>query len=362
MNLLALLTDGFGADGGIAAYNRNLMTAVAQSAAANEIVVLPRFGDRAAALPPRVVQLPAAPGRAAWIARAIAIATRRRFDAIFCGHLNAAPLAAWLARLTSRPLWIQAHGVEAWSPRGSMARHALEQARLVTAVSRHTRARLLGWSNIDPSRVRVLPNTVDAVFASDTAARAGDEMADLIARHGLQGKRIILTVGRLSRAEGYKGQDRVIEALPDVLRRCPDAMYLVVGSGDDAPRLRQIVRQFGMEQNVVFAGYVGATELPAYIKLAHVFAMPSTGEGFGIVFLEAVASGLPVIAGNRDGSTDALADGALGTLIDPDSRAQLAAAMIAGLEGRLTINPAGAARFAFANFARHVDELVRHHL
>ncbi len=90
------------------------------------------------------------------------------------------------------------------------------------------------------------------------------------------------------------------------------------------------------------------------------FAMPSTGEGFGIVFLEAAASGLPVIAGNRDGSVDALADGALGTLIDPDDRQQLAAAIIAALESRSPSNNEDVERFASSNFAEHVDEIVRH--
>jgi glycosyltransferase involved in cell wall biosynthesis len=86
--------------------------------------------------------------------------------------------------------------------------------------------------------------------------------------------------------------------------------------------------------------------------------MPSTGEGFGIVFLEAVASGLPVIGGDRDGTRDALADGRIGTLVDPGDMDLLAEAIISGLGGRAPRDPARAARFTYPAFARHVHDLV----
>jgi glycosyltransferase involved in cell wall biosynthesis len=111
---------------------------------------------------------------------------------------------------------------------------------------------------------------------------------------------------------------------------------------------------------VVFAGYVPDPELPDYFALAHVFAMPSTGEGFGIAFLEAAASGLPVIGGNSDGSVDALADGRIGRLIDPQAPAELEGAVIDVLSGHHPL-PTGAEetqRFAFARFAAHVDVLI----
>jgi glycosyltransferase involved in cell wall biosynthesis len=99
--------------------------------------------------------------------------------------------------------------------------------------------------------------------------------------------------------------------------------------------------------------------LPGYFASAQAYAMPSTGEGFGIVFLEAAASGLPVIGGNRDGSVDALADGRIGRLVDPDSQDQIVATVVEALEGRAGGDPAEVSRFRFENFSRHVDELVR---
>ena len=139
----------------------------------------------------------------------------------------------------------------------------------------------------------------------------------------------------------------------------PEAVYLVVGSGNDRPRLEHLARELGVPDIVIFAGQVAATELPEYYGLADVFAMPSTGEGFGIVFLEAAAYGLPVVGGNRDGSIDALADGAIGTPVDPIDQDALAAALVSALNGGKPGSAASVRRFAFENYSGHVDNLVR---
>ncbi len=280
------------------------------------------------------------------------VAVRQQVDFIFCGHINAVPLAAGIARVLRKPLWLQVHGIDVWQPKGGVYRRGVEGAALVTAVSRHTRSKLLDWTDIPHDRVRVLPNTFDPRFAP----RA--RRPDLAARHGLAGKRIILTVCRLASSDGYKGNDRIITALQRIREAVPNAAYLIVGSGDDEPRLQKLAESLHVREHVVFAGQCSATELPDYFALADVFAMPSTGEGFGIVFLEAAAMGLPVIAGNLDGSVDALADGALGRLVDPTSPEQIADAIIDALEGRMQANAGAAHRFSFANFSRQVDELV----
>jgi phosphatidylinositol alpha-1,6-mannosyltransferase len=355
MRLLALVTDAFGGFGGIARYNRDLMLALAQSPSVTEIVVLPRLAPGpVAGVPAKVCQVAPSAGRVAWSARALALAAQQRFDAVFCGHLYAVPVAAAIAGLRRMPLWVQVHGVDGWERRGAVDRRALRSAALVTSVSRYTRAALLSWSDLPPHRVRVLPNTVAATYAPRP------RRDDLVARLGLTGRRIILTVGRLSALERYKGHDRLIGALPGIIARVPDAAYLIVGSGDEQARLEQLVRMTGVGDRVVFAGQVADPELPDYFALADVFAMPSTGEGFGIAFLEAAASGLPVIGGNSDGSVDALADGRIGRLVDPHAPAKIEGAVIDALLGRHPVLAAAeeARRFAFARFAAHVDALV----
>ena len=123
----------------------------------------------------------------------------------------------------------------------------------------------------------------------------------------------------------------------------------------DAPRLEALARDVGVAERVIFAGQVPDADIADHFALASVFAMPSMGEGFGIVFLEAAASGVAVIGGNRDGSADALADGAIGAAIDPVN-AEGSPSLSPDPEGRQTGNPDAAHRFAFSNFARHVDD------
>src|SRR5262249_24837197 len=109
-------------------------------------------------------------------------------------------------------------------------------------------------------------------------------------------------------------------------------VYLIVGDGNGRPRLESLAAECGVMKNVQFTGLVPSEELPDYFRLADVFVMQSAAEGFGIVFLEAIATGVRVIAGSHDGSRDALWDGAFGTLVDPDNCEELAAAIQVALD------------------------------
>jgi phosphatidyl-myo-inositol dimannoside synthase len=350
VKVLALVTDGFGAFGGIAQYNQNLLMALADAGAARRVVVVPRYGVHVHEVPAGIAQIAAATGAVRWSLNALRQAGTG-FDVLFCGHLYAAPLAVALARLAAKPLWLQVHGIEAWQAPGLAVRYAVERAQLVTAVSRYTRMRLLEWANIEPALVRVLPNTISPTWAKPPRSLSLQE------RYGLSGKRVILTVARLSAAESYKGHDRIISAMPSILSR-HDAVYLIVGDGDDMPRLKAFAESAGVADRVRFAGHIVPAELPAHFGLADVFAMPSTGEGFGIAFIEAAACGVPVVAGNCDGSVDALAEGQIGRLIDPHDQNALIEAIDDALSGRLPSDSRQASRFEFANFRRQVSDLV----
>lgn len=353
MQVLALVTDAFGGHGGIAQYNRDFLTALSRSELVTAVTVLPRFGTPSAPLPVGLTQLLSLPNRLAWSAQAVRCALQTRPDLIFCGHLNAAPLAAAIGKVTACPVWTQVHGIEAWFERSGFIRRAIEASGLVTSVSRFTRHQLLSWCDLPPDRVRVLPNTLTA-FHGVRAKRK-----DLIARHDLRGRKVIVTVGRMLAAEAYKGHDRIIRCLPRLRATVPNSIYLVVGNGDDRPRLEQVARELGVTDSVTFIGQVAANELPDYYGLADVFAMPSTGEGFGIVFLEAAAYGIPVIGGNRDGSIDALADGAIGRAIDPDDQDALVEALSEALLRVQQVSTTSVDRFAFQNFASRVNDLVQ---
>jgi phosphatidylinositol alpha-1,6-mannosyltransferase len=262
------------------------------------------------------------------------------------------PLATLISETLKKPMWLQLHGIEAWERPGRLVRATAERATVVTAVSRYTRHRFLEWANVAPERVRVLPNTYRPGFA------AGPKRDDLAEHHKLHGRRVLLTVSRLAASERYKGHERVISVLPRVLERSPDVAYLVVGDGDDRQRLEEMAQKAGVAHAMRFAGHVPHQELPDYFRLADVFVMPSTGEGFGIVFLEAAASGLPVIGGNRDGSVDALADGNIGTLVDPYQQMEFVEAICGAVSGEVK-RETSYTRFAALNFDSQVDELVR---
>jgi phosphatidyl-myo-inositol dimannoside synthase len=357
MNILALVTDAFGGAGGIAQYNRDLVRALALCPGTKRLVVVPRLGDLDdEALPAGVCQLKPRVNQIAYLLAALGAAIKLGpFDFVFCGHMHLAPLAALLARQHRIPMWLQLHGWEAWEQPSRAERWAAEQAALITSVSRYTRRRFLSIVGGDPLRVRVLPNTVDPVFSPGAKSDA------LLDRYGLRGKLVILTVGRLDPHERCKGHDKVIKALPQIMKTFGNVVYLVVGEGHDRGRLEALGRDVGVEDAVMFAGRVKPEELPQVYRLADLFVMPSTQEGFGIVFLEASASGVRTVGGKTDGSVDALADGALGSIVDPEDTAALVNVINEGLR-RVSPAPAGVCRFGFDNFAGHVRELVSRNL
>jgi len=352
LRVLALVTDAFGGHGGIAQYNRDVLSALAGCDGVREVIILPRTGVPSSdTLPCGVRQLRPVRDRIAYSLMALQAGRRHKpVDVVFCGHLFMTPLAATIARFARAPLWVQVHGVEAWHELSRLHRRSVETAALITSVSRHTRRRLLEWVGIDPARVKVLPNTVGARY------RPGPKPDPLVKRHAVGTKKVLLTVSRLAASERYKGHDRVIRVLPKLLSEHPEVLYLIVGEGDDRSRLEMLAAECGVTEQVRFVGQVSPDELPDYFRLADVFVMPSTGEGFGIVFLEALATGIQVIAGNQDGSRDALCDGALGTLVDPENSGDLASAIHSAL---VESNRPGdrSARFRFDRFAGHISEL-----
>jgi phosphatidylinositol alpha-1,6-mannosyltransferase len=354
LRILALVTDAFGAMGGIAEYNRQLLTTMAAADGVEEVVVLPRGGAPCPARPySKLKVLAPHANRIDFAAAALKAAVlERTFGLIFCGHIYMSPLGRLLSLATGAPLWIQVHGIDAWQPLSALHRRAIETATLVTSSSRYTRSRLLEWTDLDPIRVKVLPCTVDPRFTP------GPKPGYLIERHGLMGRRVLLSVSRLDATERYKGQDRVIEVMPQILDHAPDAVYLIIGEGDDRPRLEALAAKVGVADNILFLGHISNEELPDYMRLSDVYVMPSTGEGFGIVFLEAMASGARVVGGNRDGSLDPLKDGAAGSAIDPENPQAITSAVCAALD-----QPSGsldhAGSFSLAHFADHVTGLLQ---
>ena len=303
--MLALVTDAFGGRGGIAQYNRDFLGAVVNCGAVSSITVLPRHAIDPAMPPTAIEQLRPRPGRIAYALAALRAAISRPIDIVFCGHLYMAPLASLIAAHAKAKLIVQMHGIEAWARPKRHQRAAVESADLVLCVSRYTRARVLSWAAIEPERVIVLPNTVREAFTP------GDASA-LRAKWGLEGKRVLLTVGRMDARERYKGHDLVIEALPQLVAAGHDVIYVVLGDGDDVARLKTTALGLGVADRVRFMGEVGPDILVEAYRMADLFVMPSTGEGFGIAFIEAMACGTPALGLCACGARDAFGNGELG--------------------------------------------------
>lgn len=289
--------------------------------------------------------------RALWRSR-----SKREHRLLICTHLNLSPLLVPLGL----PLWISAHGIEAWELSNPLHRWAIRRSQRLLPVSRFTSDRLQQLLGSSCPPLSLLPNCVDVARFSP-----GPRPIPLLGRYGLHPQQpLLLTLTRLSRADRYKHIDALIRALPPLLQQWPDLRLMVIGDGDDRPRLQRIAQDLGLTDAVIFTGALPDQELVAHYRLATVFALPSEKEGFGIVFLEALACGLPVLAGNRDGSVDPLADGAFGLLVDP--RLPLAPPLHALLQRQgdpLWFQPANLAqvmaeRFSFSSICRILDQLL----
>jgi glycosyltransferase involved in cell wall biosynthesis len=248
----------------------------------------------------------------------------QRPQLIMVNHLNFAVAAYGLKRLTGVPYWIAVYGMECWNVQKPALQNALRHADKIISISGYTRDRLLQEQNLNPSQFLLLPCTLEADRWS-----IAPKPAHLLARYGLKPEQpVILTVSRLAGVGRYKGYDRILEALPQIRQVIPDVHYILAGKGDDRPRIEQLIAQLQLQDCVTLAGFVPDEELGDYYNLCDVFAMPSKREGFGIVYIEALACGKPVLGGNRDGAIDALCHGELGVLVDPDDTHAIAKALI----------------------------------
>jgi phosphatidyl-myo-inositol dimannoside synthase len=327
-----LVSDGFGSFGGIAKFNRDFLRALDDCTLVERVHVLPRLvpepvGEQ---IPEFVVyERFAALGKAAFLSRLLAHTRRGRWvDLVICGHIHLLPAAWLLARLRGARLALIIHGIEAWTPsRKRLVNWLAHRVDALIAVSKYSAERFIRWSEWSMDQAFILPNCVDL-----DRFRPQPRDARLVERYGLQSSKVILTVGRLVSTERYKGFDQVIELMPQLTMRLANVKYVVVGDGDDRCRLIEKVEAMGLSSCVIFTGYIPESEKPGHYNLADVYVMPSRGEGFGIVLLEALACGIPVVGSRADGSRETLLDGRLGHLVDPGDAHRLTETITAILE------------------------------
>ena len=263
------------------------------------------------------------------------ISEGRRSKLVLMSHINLL-VVGYLVKLVNPTvkLVLIAHGIEVWRPLPWWKKRMLRKCDLFLPVSRFTRDKMISLYGLSEEKFSVFNNCLEPFLELPLQK---EKSPALLERYDLElDQRILLTVSRMSDSEQYKGYDKVIRVLPDLLIEYPDLIYLLIGKYDEneKQRLDQLVGELGIRYAVIFTGFVSDEEMPAHFNLADLFIMPSEKEGFGIVFLEAMFYHLPVIAGNKDGSVDALWNGELGVLVDPDNPDVITAAI-----NKVLLNP-----------------------
>ncbi|HEV2211481.1 MAG TPA: asparagine synthase (glutamine-hydrolyzing) [Verrucomicrobiae bacterium] len=375
--VLVLLSDAFGGYGGIAKFNRDFLTALSSSARIAHVTALPRLMPDPVGTLPRALGWDTAGlgGRLAY-SRAVFRAARFGFGTspgvVVCGHLNLLPLAFIARRIAQSrsgsraiPILLLIHGIEAWRPpRRPLTRRLASRVDQFVAVSEFTKQRFLAWSHLSPARGSILPNCVDL-----SLFRPAPRQPSLLHRYHLENRTVLMSFGRMHPRERYKGFDELLALLPSLAHAIPNLACLLVGDGEDRPRLEAKARALGLDvisdrpqsinsngarPLVVFTGHICESEKAAHYRLADVFLLLSRGEGFGIVLLEAMACGVPVIASSADGSREAVRCGSLGQIVDPGNPAQIIDAILRALasptEPAQRRPPAGLEYFSFENF------------
>lgn len=358
MKILFLSTGAFGFTGGIAEFERAFLSALCKIASVDEVEALPRNKNHEIGELPKKLRYRAelCHSKLKYLKACTEInISKNRPSLVICGHINLLPFALVASAFSRAPIVLITHGIEVWRPKGVITSSLLAKVSAQISVSDFTLRKMRTWAKRGPSQelTYILPNAIDMERFYPAPKRG-----DLIRKHGLEGKKVLLTVARLASGERYKGIDEVIGVLSSILAQDKSLVYLVVGKGDDKERLEAKAESLGLDNRVIFTGYVSEQDKPAYYNLADAFVMPSSGEGFGIVFLEALACGVPVIAGNADGAREALRGGELGSLVDPkDSKALVDAIQIALNSTPIGV-PHGLEYFSRENYDRRVLETI----
>jgi phosphatidyl-myo-inositol dimannoside synthase len=280
---------------------------------------------------------------------------------VLAAHPYLALPAAWMKPLSPQlKTIVMSHGVEVWNPLSRLRRRALLSADLVLAPSSDTAQKLAEIQGVPPANVRKLAWPLNPDFL-----KMADKPAELSLPKNFPEGRVILTVGRWAASERYKGVDDLIRAVAQLQPKFPSLCLAAVGDGDDLPRLEKIVGDLRVSESIRFLTNLSREEIAACYARSEIFALPSTGEGFGLVFLEAMAFGKPLIGAARGGITDIIEDKVNGLLVPAGDLKSLVEALAELLENeslRMELGRRGAEkvrhRYSFEVFADDLERII----
>lgn len=288
-----------------------------------------------------------------------------RSDVVILSHIHLLSIGYLIKRFRpSTKVYLFAHGIEIWRKLPEPKLKALRKLDKIIAVSQYTADMIKKYHEIDDKKIEILNNCLDPFYYYP---KDFNKPEFLLKRHGLAREQTILfSLSRLSSSEKYKGYDHTFEILSKLIDKRPELMYLVAGKYDpeEKKRLDKLITKFKIHNHVKLIGFVDEAEITDYFLLSDIFILPSKKEGFGIVFIEAMASGLPVIAGNKDGSIDALKQGELGKLVDPDNLNEIENALVELLEhpisneNKLALQAKTNDTFSFEAYRERIKDMI----
>ena len=375
METLVLLTDLFDTMGGIQSFNQSLISTLRELSRSQgwtlRVLVLNDARSRRGG----IEAFSGSHVRFGWAA----LQASRTADRVLFGHIHFTALSL---AMPDTDKWLIIHGIEAWNPLTRTQRLGLRKINRVLAVSEFTKARFMEFHGFDLDRCHVLPNTLlskplpprwGKVGMGVTAVRGnplprssstrGEDVIKVRARLGLPAGKMILTVSRLESSERYKCIDQVILAMPAILKREPHAFYVLVGHGTDLDRLKNLAAQTGVGGSMYFADHVSTQDLSLYYESCDLFVLPSLEEGFGIVFLEAMAHAKACIGANAGGVPEVIEDHVTGRLADPripNSLARHMMDLLARTALRRSMGAAGRERFERKFSSPHFKQRLAH--
>ena len=253
-------------------------------------------------------------------------------DYIICGHLNFSPILFLVNYFIKIPYSISIYGIEMIPNVSNIIKKCILNANIIITISNYTKDLIIKQAPEIKSRIFLLKSSVNKDHFKQKR-----QNKILMNKYNLFNKNIILTLARLSNNE-EKGQHRILQALPEVLKKFPNTIYLIVGGGNDR-RVDEILHSNPkLKEKVIMTGKIENDDKVDFYNLADVFVMPSKNEGFGIVFIEALACGVPVISSDGYGCREGLLNGEIGLLVNPNKKKEIADAIKLFLDKKVNPN------------------------
>ncbi len=368
MKVLFLYLNAYSFVGGIQKFNQNFLKALAESMdiEKDQITALSLLDHKKDLQFNKGLEKHTS-GRSKIVFLCKAVLLGLRSDTIVFGHINILfPLVLLFKVWGKKKLVLITHGIEIWKPVSFFKKMCLSKLDLIVTVSSFTEERIRAIHQIPKEKIKVLYNTLDPSFKTTFDQSIINGLKEKLQINSQD--KLILTVCRLTKGEKYKGYDKVISVIPNLIKEFPTIKYVIAGKYDheEKERITELIGRYNLEDRIILTGYVSDEELPALYSIADLFIMPSKKEGFGIVFLEALAYGKPVIGGNKDGSVDALQSGKFGLLVNPDIETEIEEAIKAVLNKKteeryfdeIFLKEESKKTFGFERYASRVKELI----